>query len=154
MPAALAPAALRDGFEDGWPSSTPVGGFLERIRVGDAQATAALVSGLTPALVEQWAQRGASELARAHGVVDHVRRSVRPYAAFAVELARAEATNESMLTAVIMDAALTEGKDAWRAASWLLDHRARAPQSNLEADDFDDDAADLSTAVQHSPDDE
>jgi DNA-binding transcriptional regulator YdaS (Cro superfamily) len=153
MPAALAPALLRDGFEDGWPSTTPVGMFLERIRVGDTAATAALVSGLTPTTVEQWAVRGAGELARA-GTVARVRRSLRPYAAFAHELARAEATNESTLTAVIMDAALADERDAWRAASWLLDHHARATPTTLEVDDLDDDAADLSSPVQYSADDD
>lgn len=141
----ITPHALTTGWADGWPHDTPVGMFLEQIRQGNTQVVAALTSGLDPGDMARWTMEGGALLARARG--KPVARGRRPYADFAVALARAEAEAEAAMVDVIRDVALADVKDSWRAAAWMLDHQARAAPPIPEHPEDDDDLAELSSPV-------
>ena len=153
----LCPPKLTQGYEDGWPISTPIGMFLDAVRTGNGIVTAALISGLDPEHVTSWKTRGTHWLAEKHGEVAQVKTTRRPMAAFVVALARAEADAQSTLTAVIMEAAVADHRDSWRAAAWLLNRNvpvSRPATPEIEEDDDDDDELDLSAAVFESEDEE
>jgi len=148
------PADLVDGYEDGWPFPSPIGRFLDRIREGDVMTVAALVNELDPTTVAGWASTGSVALARAGGNLGRVPKGSRAFATFAVELARAEAQNESRMVAIITNHAQdVEAKDRWRAAAWILEHHRRAAPPRPDDDGEEDDIAELSTPVRDAPDD-
>jgi hypothetical protein len=133
------------GWSDGWPLMTPVGEFLESVRQGNTLTTAALTATLDPNEVMRWSMQGNALLARARGKL--VVRARRPFADFAVALARAEAEAETAMVSVVRDVALADVKDSWRAAAWLLDHQAKAPAPAPEDPDDEDELEALSTAI-------
>jgi aryl-alcohol dehydrogenase-like predicted oxidoreductase len=133
---ALVPPDLMEGYADGWPPTTKVGMFLDKVRQSNTLVTAALTSELDPVQVVAWATKGNDLLARAKGrMVEKIR---RPYSAFSIALARAEAEAETAMVAVVREVAAAQGKDSWRAAAWLLDHQQKASPPIPEADDEDD----------------
>ena len=130
MSARVVPRLLELGWSDGWPPLTPVGEFLESVREGNTLTTAALTATLEPNEVMRWSMQGNALLARARGKL--VVRARRPFADFAVALARAEAEAETAMVSVVRDVALASVKDSWRAAAWLLDHQAKAAPPTAE----------------------
>lgn len=136
MTARIVPKDLAEGYEDGWPETTKVGLFLASVREGNTATVASLTSGLLPSDVGRWSTQGAALLAKARGNLLWVPTKRRPFAAFTIELARAEAENESSMVAVVREVALADVKDSWRAAAWLLDHQTKAAPPTAE--DFDD----------------
>jgi hypothetical protein len=138
------------GWSDGWPLMTPVGEFLESVRQGNTLTTAALTATLDPNEVMRWSMQGNALLVRARGKL--VVRARRPFADFAVALARAEAEAETAMVSVVRDVALSDVKDSWRAAAWLLDHQAKAPAPAPEDPDDEDELESLSTAVLNTED--
>lgn len=136
MTARIVPLELADGYPDGWPVTTRVGTFLDKIRQGNTLVTAALTSDIDATQVVAWATKGNEVLARAHG--RRVSPKVRAFAAFAQALARAEAEAETAMIAVVREVATSQGKDAWRAAAWLLDRQQKSMPPIPEADDSDE----------------
>jgi hypothetical protein len=150
MSARVVPKVLEEGWQDGWPVTTPVGMLLEATRQGHTITTAAHVSQLDPGEVMRWSMQGAALLARAKGNL--VVRARRPFADFAGALARAEAEAESAMVDVIRDAALSDNRDAWRAAAWMLDHQQKAAPPTPDDPDDEDELDALSTPVLHTED--
>jgi hypothetical protein len=136
---------LAEGYVDGWPITTPVGMFLESIRQGNTISVAALVSQLNPVEVMRWSMQGTALIARNRGRLVTAKR--RAFADFSTALARAEAEAEASMTEVIRDAALGEGRDAWRAAAWILEHQAKATLPTPEDPDDEDELERYGTPV-------
>lgn len=84
--------------------------ITRHIRTGSNRATACAAAGVDPRVVARWIERGEST-------------GEQPFAAFAVEVRKAEGELALRLQSIITRAAMGPHAGDWRAAAWSLEKR-------------------------------